>query len=186
MLKTLFGTHLIYDWIYLHNMKKLLVLVLILFSFDVIASEAHLSDGIFTIRDLFFIVNMVLGLAWNMVKIWFFVPFYLPSYIFVGALIDTPFGAFLEIPEYGYAISTYFSLAYWIGIFIIFFKIDETYPNRNFGIIYVSWFAGPFILGFLGLLNGWWLSERLTLEFFRISEFANCINSDNLDCWKLF
>lgn len=169
-------------------MKKLLLFLFILFSFNAYASQADLADGTFTIRDVVFIVNFFLGMFWGFFKSLVLTAIFLPSYIIVNTLIDTPFGSFLEFPEYGYVISPYISLGYWLGIFLLFIKIDTSYPNKNFGFLYLTWFAGPFILGFLGLLNGWWLSQQLTLEFLRISEFVNCVNNEDdfLYCMALF
>ena len=170
------------------KLKKLLLFLFILFSFNAYASQADLADGTFTIRDVIFIVNVFAGMFWGLFKSFVLTAIFLPSYIIVNTLIDTPFGSFLEFPEYGYVISPYMSLGYWLGIFLLFIKIDTSYPNKNFGFLYLTWFTGPFILGFLGLLNGWWLSQQPTVEFLRISEFANCINSvdDSLNCMALF
>ena len=105
-------------------MKKLLLFVLIITTFSALASQAHLEDGVFTIRDVLTIINVFAGLAWGVFKSFVLFAFYIPSYIFVSALIDNSLGAFLEIPEYGFAISTYLTLTYWVGGFILLIKID--------------------------------------------------------------
>ena len=169
-------------------MKKLLVFLILLSSYSALASQAHLEDGVFTIRDVLTIINMFAGLAGGVFKSFVLFAFYIPSYIFVSALIDNSLGAFLEIPEYGFAISTYFSLAYWIGGFILLMKIDVAYPNRNIGLLFITFLFGPFILGVVGFFNEWWLNQELTLEFIRAAEFADCINNmeNSLDCLALF
>jgi len=169
-------------------MKKLLLFVLIITTFSALASQAHLEDGVFTIRDVFTIINVFAGIAWGFAKSFFLFAFYLPSYIFVSALIDNSLGAFLEIPQHGFAISTYLSLAYWFGGFILLIKIDVTYPNRNIGLLFITFLLGPFILGVVGFFNGWWLNQELTLEFIRAGEFADCINNmeNSMDCMALF
>jgi len=167
-------------------LKKLLAILFILFSLNVFASESNLADGVFTIRDIFSIFNIFAGMFWEFLKAIFWFLFLMPSYIIVSSLIDTSFGSFLEFPEYGYTIAPYLSLGYWIGGFILLIKIDVAYPNRNIGLPFLVYSYGLFVLGIIGFINGWWLNQELTLEFFRVEEFLNCLNGDFPFCLALF
>ena len=161
-------------------MKKLLILSSSLFlifysGLSISASETTpFDDGVFSVSDIFYSVNIYLGMAWAYSKTMFLFVFYLPAYLFVGSQITTSFGAFMELPAYGYSAMPYISLAYWIGGFYLCDTLDrKDGPEFTWSVLFFS----PFIIGFLGLLFGWFGDVELALKLMRM---------EYLDCYKLF
>ena len=174
-------------------MKKLLILFSSLFlisysGLSISASETTpFDDGVFSISDIFYSINVGFGLIWMMWKSVFLFVLYLPSYLFVGSLISTSFGAFMELPAYGYSAMLYISLVYWIGGFFLSEMLDGRgdVPDFSLSVLFYS----PFIIGFLGLLFGWFGDVELALKLMRM-EYLSCLvggtDNESFQCLALF
>ena len=165
-------------------MKKLLIFFssLILISYSGLSiAVTHLADDVFSISDVFFMFNIILGFCWEMSKTVFLFCFYLPSYIFISSLIDTSFGAFMELPAYGYTAATYMSLAYWFGGFFLIMRFSK---HEEFAFLLYRF--SPFLLAIFGIFFDLWGDQEFTIRLLRL-EWLNCLNSeDMLSCTAFF
>ena len=157
-------------------MKKLLLPLLVSLtiysSLSIAASEMYpWNDNILSISDFIYFFNVMFGAFWTFWKSAFLLIFYSPSVIFIGSLIDTPFGSFLELPTYGYTAATYLSLAYWIGGY---FLIDKLIKKDDSFALFL-FFYGLLVIGFIGGVFEWWGDSEFILRLTRM-EYLECFN----------